>query len=327
MLTLSQLAKNTPRPVKGRAKICAHQLVKEHQTKGQLKYLEHQYKVQCTDGPWKTTIRFYPGENEVWPSANQASTVWVSCSCPYWLFYCEVATARTGSSSVIYSNGDLPIVRNPTMVPYLCKHLVTATKYLRRAPLQRHVQEQMELLEQPKRRRGPGRKPVKGPRHKQDEEPEVPPEEVEPEPERPRRRRGPGRKPVKETPKRRGPGRKRMEDVIPEEEPEAPPRRRRPGPRRKSIGAAFALLKAAEQLMGIDEANLASIEDAKSDICRALLQGPASRTVLEDDLLHSAVLMHVGAALKWLVQQRYIRRQGTDFSLTPEGVVWFAQNM
>ena len=48
---------------------------------------------------------------------------WVHCSCPFFKYNLEVALAKTGNSSVIKSNGDLPVVRNPDMIPYLCKHI------------------------------------------------------------------------------------------------------------------------------------------------------------------------------------------------------------
>lgn len=49
---------------------------------------------------------------------------WVSCNCPFFLYHCEVALAKRGSSSILYSNGKLPVEKNPRLIPYLCKHLV-----------------------------------------------------------------------------------------------------------------------------------------------------------------------------------------------------------
>jgi len=53
---------------------------------------------------------------------------WVHCDCEYFLYYCEVAVTARGSSSVITSNGNFPKIRNPRMRPYLCKHLLRATR-------------------------------------------------------------------------------------------------------------------------------------------------------------------------------------------------------
>lgn len=52
--------------------------------------------------------------------------VFVKCSCPWFLFHCEVALARVGSSEVDYSNGKKPYITNPKMTPMLCKHLFAA---------------------------------------------------------------------------------------------------------------------------------------------------------------------------------------------------------
>lgn len=58
------------------------------------------------------------------------NTVKVSCSCPdFWATW-EVALARRGAADVMYSNGELPIVRNPRMIPACCKHVVKTVDLL-----------------------------------------------------------------------------------------------------------------------------------------------------------------------------------------------------
>lgn len=52
-----------------------------------------------------------------------ASNVEVSCSCEAFLYWCEVALEKKDASVVMFSNGQLPIVRNPKMIPFMCKHL------------------------------------------------------------------------------------------------------------------------------------------------------------------------------------------------------------
>lgn len=47
-------------------------------------------------------------------------------NCPFFLFHCEYALARVGSSEIKYSNGKPPYIKNPKYVPYLCKHLTKA---------------------------------------------------------------------------------------------------------------------------------------------------------------------------------------------------------
>lgn len=65
------------------------------------------------------TFRFYdkPGVD---------SRVWCSCNCPMFLYYLEVALTLRGSSSILYSNGRVPKITNPSMKPSLCKHLIQA---------------------------------------------------------------------------------------------------------------------------------------------------------------------------------------------------------
>lgn len=49
--------------------------------------------------------------------------VWVTCSCEYFRYHCEVALERRKSSDIIESNGRLPRITNKRMVSHLCKHL------------------------------------------------------------------------------------------------------------------------------------------------------------------------------------------------------------
>lgn len=48
----------------------------------------------------------------------------VSCTCPYFMYYCEAALHKHAAADIVYSNGDRPVVTNPSMVPMCCKHLV-----------------------------------------------------------------------------------------------------------------------------------------------------------------------------------------------------------
>lgn len=82
---------------------------------------------------------------------------WVHCDCEYFLYYLEVSLAARASSNVITSNGNFPKVRNPRMRPYLCKHLLEATRHAWKAkPKSRRVSmltnielEQMAKMVQP----------------------------------------------------------------------------------------------------------------------------------------------------------------------------------
>lgn len=48
----------------------------------------------------------------------------VSCSCADFMYRAEVALSRAGAADVYYSNGEMPEVTNPRLIPYICKHLV-----------------------------------------------------------------------------------------------------------------------------------------------------------------------------------------------------------
>lgn len=85
-------------------------------------YNEARFYSACTDGKRISYIRFYG-------PPDPATPVWVWCSCEYYTFNLEVVLTRYNSSSIMLSNGQLPIVRNRQMFPHLCKHLVNAAKY------------------------------------------------------------------------------------------------------------------------------------------------------------------------------------------------------
>ncbi len=51
--------------------------------------------------------------------------VLLSCSCPDFLYRQEVALHKKKAAEIEYSNGELPNVTNPLMIPYMCKHCVS----------------------------------------------------------------------------------------------------------------------------------------------------------------------------------------------------------
>ena len=79
------------------------------------------YKANCIGEtiPRKVELRIYKDTG-----AGKAAKGWVSCSCPYFLFHCEVALSGNDSSSVVYSNGAKPSITNPLLLPVICKHIV-----------------------------------------------------------------------------------------------------------------------------------------------------------------------------------------------------------
>ena len=59
--------------------------------------------------------------------------VLVHCDCPDFLFTFEYALTHHGASSIKFSNGDPPIVKNPRLHPGVCKHIWVLCKYIQRA--------------------------------------------------------------------------------------------------------------------------------------------------------------------------------------------------
>lgn len=48
----------------------------------------------------------------------------VSCSCEDFTFTFEVALHKKDAAEIEYSNGELPLIRNPKMIPGACKHVI-----------------------------------------------------------------------------------------------------------------------------------------------------------------------------------------------------------
>lgn len=69
----------------------------------------------------------YAGPEEP-PLFTLDTKCWVSCSCEYFLFHCEVADAESDNSSIRYSNGKFPRITNPQGIGHVCKHLISALR-------------------------------------------------------------------------------------------------------------------------------------------------------------------------------------------------------
>ena len=63
-------------------------------------------------------------EYHFYGTRNKNGYIWVTCTCEYWLYHCEVATSKKGSAEIIHSNGANPKITNPRNMPALCKHLL-----------------------------------------------------------------------------------------------------------------------------------------------------------------------------------------------------------
>ncbi len=134
-LSLSQLAQTTaayfPEIIK-RANTQCHVIRKQYAVgsrdgfqrtyrKDRTFYNEMRVYMSCTDGKRASFVRFFG------PPAKD-TPCWVFCSCQYFTYNLEVALTRQNTSSIKFSNGQMPRVRNPRMVPHLCKHLVLTAR-------------------------------------------------------------------------------------------------------------------------------------------------------------------------------------------------------
>ena len=72
-----------------------------------------------------TTIETIYGDAKL---SGKGVKVNVSCSCEFFLYYCEVALFKAGSADIRYSNGKKPRVTNPKLIPLMCKHLVALSR-------------------------------------------------------------------------------------------------------------------------------------------------------------------------------------------------------
>jgi hypothetical protein len=50
----------------------------------------------------------------------------VTCTCPDFKYRWEVANQRKGNSMLLQSNGNLPVITNPKMKQWMCKHALAA---------------------------------------------------------------------------------------------------------------------------------------------------------------------------------------------------------
>jgi len=134
VLTLAKILKATPRDVITRANTqCSVRIVKsiyDIDANGEHKFVLG--NVKATDGNRVAAIKFYQLNKKNLVN----SEVWVYCSCPYHKYYCEVALAHYGSTSIIESNGKYPFVNNSRLVPFTCKHIAALA---RKAPTVRAV--------------------------------------------------------------------------------------------------------------------------------------------------------------------------------------------
>lgn len=135
-LTQKKLLRNTPRAVKNRSRFCTIRPKRKGRFVDDEKFgnvFQLDYIVKCLDGNRRVTLKYVgkhkPGLNKEdrlsgYPNPN--SEIWLTCDCPYHKFFVEYALAKYDSSDIIYSNGDPPVIKNPTELAYCCKHSLLA---------------------------------------------------------------------------------------------------------------------------------------------------------------------------------------------------------
>lgn len=82
--------------------------------------------------PYKTFFRFPLDQATGQPYGSGVGAndlpVYVTCSCPAFRYYSEVALIAKNNTDQIDSNGQFPKINNPNMEPYICKHLFATAK-------------------------------------------------------------------------------------------------------------------------------------------------------------------------------------------------------
>lgn len=144
MISLNQALKYTPSRIK-KGTILTVKSIKlvgagnGEDTKGP--YQTASFDVVATNGPRRVTIKAYGDpKQDIFKRSS-----WIHCSCPWFLFFCEYALAKRGSSDIINSNGKPPIITNPNQFPYACKHVISVlARWSELAPIltRRLIQEQ-----------------------------------------------------------------------------------------------------------------------------------------------------------------------------------------
>ena len=142
MKTLEQLMSNTPSDVVKRStKTNARILSATASRKKGVDTVVFVVRVKANTETtfYDVTLELYPTEihQGVFLKPSAKNPAWVHCSCPFFLFNCEYALVKAGSSDFLkhnsatgtvpeYSNEKPSVVTNPKFVPYLCKHLYRA---------------------------------------------------------------------------------------------------------------------------------------------------------------------------------------------------------
>jgi hypothetical protein len=131
MLSLIKLIRNTPGDVIERSSKTSVSKVRVKSSKSRgLNTLVFVATCQAITEKifYDVTIELFPTEvhKDVYENPSEKNPAFVQCDCPFFLFHCEYALAKSGNAEIKFSNGKRPAVTNPKNVPYLCKHLYRA---------------------------------------------------------------------------------------------------------------------------------------------------------------------------------------------------------
>lgn len=126
-LNLNKMFSVTPAKIRNYAKAGTVQVRRKGQPKKYAKLgdvYEVVYKVKCTKEWRNVTLRFLKAKpTDPMPTPSLTQPVWVRCTCPWFLYNCEYALTKAGSSWIHYSNGAAANQTNPKNIPYVCKHV------------------------------------------------------------------------------------------------------------------------------------------------------------------------------------------------------------
>ena len=122
-MTMKQILQKTPPSRKDKAQYCvireARVMDKDY---GHIQTTIYKAKVYSTHDAQGNKHR---GPRNVYVATVEVhkKQVVVSCSCQDFCFTFEVALSKKKAARIEYSNGELPVDRNPRMIPGCCGHL------------------------------------------------------------------------------------------------------------------------------------------------------------------------------------------------------------
>lgn len=122
-LTLSQIRKATPKYILNNSNEVVISSLKQKATKTGLPGVIAKPVSVGMKGRKILYTATVVGKDKDYPLYHRSQKVMVSCSCDFFMYYCEFALTRWHAATIKYSNGQPASVTNPSNVPMVCKHL------------------------------------------------------------------------------------------------------------------------------------------------------------------------------------------------------------